>query len=293
MTKHPSIAAGYIAAIAQAILYSTMGIFASLLYSCGLTPQQVMVLRFVCTVFFLGLYILFFHGRKFISKQPAVYVQSIFFFLSAWLYLLSVSRIGAGLTTVLFYTFPAVVAIMNVVVYHERLSARIVISLLLSLTGIVFISGILSAGAITIDPIGILFAIGACVSFAIYSILIQKTSSDESSFTTTFTISLVCLAGSLVLFAGELPGLAGVTGVEIALASGLAILATIVPILLYIFAVGIIGATKASILSLAETPASLLLAFAILGETFDAFQLFGALLIVVSIAVVTIKPKGA
>ncbi|MEI3376683.1 MAG: DMT family transporter [Coriobacteriales bacterium] len=284
-------AVGYVAAIIQAVLYATMGIFAKLLYECGLSAQLVMVLRFSCTVVFLGLFILFFHGRKFISHQPAVYVQSIFFFLSAWLYFLAVERINAGLATVLFYTFPAIVAVLNVLVFHERITARVIIALALSLLGIVLISGVLAPGEAPLDPIGIIFAIAACTAFAIYSVLIQKTARTESSFTATFTISLVCLAASLVLFAGELGGLAHLGAKELALGSGLAILATILPIVLYIFAIARIGATKASIISIIETPSSLLLAWFILGETIDVFQGIGALLVVIAILSVTLKPK--
>lgn len=284
-------AIGYIAAIIQAVLYATMGIFAKLLYECGLSAQLVMVLRFSCTVLFLGLFILFFHGRKFISHQPAVYVQSIFFFLSAWLYFLAVERINAGLATVLFYTFPALVAVMNVIAFHEKIIARVIIALALSLCGIILISGLLAPGQAAIDPLGVIFAIAACTSFAIYSVLIQKTSRTESSFTATFTISLVCLVASLILFAGELGGLAHVGIKEFALGSGLAILATILPIVLYIFAIARIGATKASILSIIETPSSLLLAWLILGETIDVFQGIGALLVVIATLSVTVKPR--
>lgn len=291
MDKVQTQAAGYIAAIIQAVLYATMGIFAKLLYECGLSAQLVMVLRFSCTVLFLGLFILLFHGRKFISHQPAVYVQSIFFFLSAWLYFLAVERINAGLATVLFYTFPALVAVMNVIVFHEKITARVIIALALSLCGIILISGLLAPGQSAIDPLGVIFAIAACTSFAIYSVLIQKTSRTESSFTATFTISLVCLVASLILFAGELGGLAHVGIKEFALGSGLAILATILPIVLYIFAIARIGATKASILSIIETPSSLLLAWLILGETIDVFQGIGALLVVIATLSVTVKPK--
>ena len=55
MDKAQSQAAGYIAGIIQAVLYATMGIFAKLLYEAGLDAQLVMVLRFICTVIFLGL----------------------------------------------------------------------------------------------------------------------------------------------------------------------------------------------------------------------------------------------
>lgn len=280
---------GYAAGIAQAVLYATMGIFGKLLYACGLTAQLVMIMRFGCTVLFLGLFIAFFHGRKFLSHQPAVYVQSIFFFVSAWLYFLSVERMNAGLATVIFYTFPAVVAIMNVIAFHERLTWRVIVALALSLTGIVFISGVLTPEGLSIDPLGILYGIVACIAFAAYSVLVQKTARTESSFTATFSISLVCLVASLVLFNGEIGGLAGIGLYEIVLGCALAILSTILPIVLFIYAIGRIGATKASIVSIAETPSSLLLAFIILGETIDVLQALGSLLVIASIVVVTLK----
>lgn len=291
MSDESSHAAGYIAGVVQAVLYATMGIFAKLLYECGLSAQLVMVLRFTCTVFFLGLFILFFYQRKFISKKPYVYVQSIFFFLSAWLYFLAVERVNAGLATVLFYTFPTIVAVINIFAFHEKLTARVAVSLLLSICGIVLISGVLSPHQETLDPLGIFFAIAACTSFAIYSVLIQKVGKTENPFTSTFTISLICLAASIILFFGELGGLATITVKEAALGSGLAIFATILPIALYIFAIGHIGSTKAAIISIIETPSSLVLAWLILGETIDALQGLGALLVVIAILSATLKPK--
>ncbi len=291
MEKPSTNSIGYIAALVQAILYATMGIFGKLLYACGLSAQQVMVARFACTIVFLGIFIAIFHERKFISKQPAVYVQSIFFFLSAWFYFIAVERMNAGLTTVIFYTFPAVVAVMNVVVFHERFTWRILAALVLSILGITFISGVFSPANITPDPIGILFAIIACVAFATYSVLIQKTARSESAFTVTFSLSLVSLVASLIFFSGELSGFAHVSVYEIGIASALAILSTIMPIVLFIFAVKRIGATKASIISIAEAPASLLLAWVILGETIDIFQAVGSALIIAAILTVTIKTR--
>ncbi len=280
---------GYAAGIAQAVLYATMGIFGKLLYACGLSAQLVMIMRFGCTIVFLGLFIAFFHERKFLSRQPAVYIQSIFFFLSAWLYFLSVEHMNAGLATVIFYTYPAAVAIMNVFAFHERLTWRVITALALSLVGIVFISGAFAPEGVSIDPLGIFFAIVACIAFATYSVLVQKTARVESPFTATFSISLVCLVASLVLFNGELAGLSSIGFYEIALGSALAILSTIAPIVLFIYAIGRIGATKASIVSIAETPSSLLLAFIVLGETINGFQAIGSLLVIAAILVVTLK----
>ena len=45
---------GYVLAVAQAVLYSTMGVAAKYLYGTGLSPEQVILLRFLGTVVGLG-----------------------------------------------------------------------------------------------------------------------------------------------------------------------------------------------------------------------------------------------
>lgn len=285
---------GYATAIIQAIFYSTMGIFGKLLYATGLDAQQVMILRFLCTVAFLGALLLVWRKYPLFSKQAALYLQSAFFFVSAWTYLLAVEHMNAGLVTVVFYTFPAVVAVLDVIFFHARLTWRILLALALSAVGIVFISGLLEPGIIYIEPMGMAFAVISCLGFAVYSILIQRTARVDSSFTSTFSLGAVGLAASLVFFAPEVPAtFEGIDLYQIGLASGLAIIATILPIVLYIVSIRYIGATKASILSLIETPASLFLCWLILGETLSAWQFVGVICIVVALLVITVKTADA
>lgn len=145
-----------------------------------------------------------------------------------------------------------------------------------------------------LEPLGGAFSVLARLSFAGYSVIIHVTSSEESSFTSTFTMSTVCLVASLVLFAPEVPGaFMGFDLYRFGIASGFAIIATILPIVLYIVAIKYIGSTKAAILSLIETPASLFLAWLILGETLSVIQLVGAVVIVASVLVITLKGKDA
>ena len=41
---------GYAFAVLQAVLYSTMGILGKLLYATGMDSQQVVILRFLCSI---------------------------------------------------------------------------------------------------------------------------------------------------------------------------------------------------------------------------------------------------
>ena len=280
---------GCILAALQAILYSTMGIFGKLLYATGLGPEQVVLLRFFFSAVLLGVFLLAWRKQRLISRQPSVYVQAVFFFASALFYFLAVNRLTAGMTTVIFYSYPAMVAIGSSVFLREKFTAATAVALLLAMVGLVLVAGPLG-GEVQLDPLGVGEAIVSCASFAIYTLLIHKTARTDGPLTVTFTLSLCSLVAGCVVFAGHIPALAGISVTQIGLSCGLALASTIIPIVLYIEAVKRIGATKSSLIGVCETPSSLLLAFLILGETITLNQGVGSLFIVASILVITIPP---
>ena len=282
-------AVGYLAAVLQAVFYSTMGIFGKLLYATGMNAQEAVILRFLCTTVLLGVFMLIWRKERLVSRQPAVYLQAVFYFASAFLYFFAVERMNAGIATVLFYLYPAVVAAINLVAFHEKLAVTTVVAIVLALTGLVFVSGILG-GALVIDPVGIAFSIGSVIAFAAYTVAIQITGRTEGSFTVTFTLSWTSLLASCVIFAPSVPTMFSLTPYQIAIGCVIALLNTILPVVLYILAVKRIGGTKSSLISISETPFSLLFAFLILGETITFTDTIGIVLIIVSVILVTVAP---
>lgn len=282
-------AAGYLIAVVQAVLYSTLGIFGKLLYATGLDAQQVVVLRFLCATVLLGAFMLVWRKEPLISRQRAVYIQSAFFFGSAFLYFFGVERLNAGINTVLFYLFPIIVAAINLVVYHEKISKLTAAAMVLALMGLALISGI-TTGALVMDPVGIACALASALVFAIYTVLIQETGRTEGSFTVTFTISWVCLLISCIAFAPAVPAMFSLDLYQVAMGCAMALASTILPVVLYIQAVKRIGGTLSSLISISETPFSLILAFILLGETIDGMEAIGILFVVVSVVIVTAGP---
>lgn len=282
-------AVGYFFAVLQAVAYSTLGIFGKLVYATGLNAPQTVILRYLATTVILAVVMLVYRKQPLVSRQKSVYLQALFFFISTVFYFFAVERLTAGITTVIFYLFPAVVAVANVFVFKERFSPAIALSLVLAIAGLILVSGI-TAGDVILDPEGIAFGLVSCVSFAVYTILIQKMGRTEGSLTVTFTLSWTSLIASCIIFAPSIPAMFPLSLEQIALGAAIAALSTIVPILLYIVAIKRIGGTKSSIISISETPFSLLIAFIVLGETLTVTQGVGSCLIVASIAVVTIAP---
>ena len=280
---------GYVFAVLQAVLYATMGILGKLLYATGMDSQQVVILRFLCSTVLLGVFMLIWRKEPLVSRQKAVYIQAVFYFASAFLYFFAIERLNAGITTVFFYLYPAMVAAINLVVFHERITVAVAVALVLSIMGLILISGIIG-GELTLDPLGVVFALGAALSFAIYTVIIQVTGRTEGSFTVTFTLSWTSLIAACVVFAPAVPAMFHLSAYQLCIGCIMALACTILPVVLYIQAVKRIGGTKSSLLGISETPSSLLLAFFILGETIAPVEGVGIILIVASVVAVTIGP---
>ena len=276
-------------AVLQAVLYSTMGILGKLLYATGMDSQQVVILRFLCSTVLFGAFMLVWRKEALVSRQKAVYAQAVFYFASAFLYFFAIERLNAGITTVFFYLYPAMVAAINLAVFHERITVSVAVALVLSIMGLVLISGIIG-GELKLDPLGLVFALASALAFAIYTVIIQVTGRTEGSFTVTFTLSWTSLIASCIVFAPAVPAIFHLDAYQIAIGCTMALANTILPVVLYIQAVKHIGGTKTSLIGISETPFSLFFAFLILGETIAPMEGVGIVLIIAGIAAITVGP---
>ena len=270
---------GYGFAIAQAVLYSMMGIFGKLLYETGLSAQETVLLRYLATTVILGVVLLAWRKHRLVSREPMVYVQAAFFFVSTLFYFLAVERLSAGIATVIFYLYPVLVALLSLVVLHERFSAPTAVALGFAVGGLLLVSGV-AESEVVLDALGIVYGAISCVAFAVYTVLVQKAGRAEDPFA--------------LIFAPSVPTMLRLDGAQLGLGSLLAVLCTIAPMLLYIVAIKRIGGTRTALIGISQTPFSLLFAYLILGEQLTVLQGAGAALIVVGVAIVTAAPaKGA
>lgn len=287
---------GYTLAIAQAILYSTMGVACKFLYGTGLSTGQVVSLRYFGTVLVLGLFLLLWRKYPLFSRRPIVYVQGFFFVLCTILYYLSVRELTANVATVLFYAYPPMVALMAAVVFKERPSARTIVALAVSMLGIVLLSGVVAgivgSEDLVFSPLGVAYGIGSCVAFAIYNIIGQMAvGKKDGPLTMTFSMCVVGIVMCVIAYPGDIPTLINITPTQIGVALFMVVFNTIIPVVMLLEAIKRIGATMTSLIGISETPFAVLFAFVILGETLTGMQVAGSILVVLSILMVTLPSK--
>jgi drug/metabolite transporter (DMT)-like permease len=221
-------------------------------------------------------------------------------FNSIWTY--SVQFNGAAVATVLAYISPAIIAILSRWLLNEKITLVKAISIILSLTGTVLVSGAYAASAWKINSGGIVFGLLTGLFFAIYSLLGKKASERSiNSWTTllysfcgaTFFLLLFNLMTSLFTEESPLSSLLwlgdSVRGWTILFL--LAIGPTIGGFGLYMMSLGYLPATVVNLIATLEPALTAVWAYLLFSEQLTGLQLFGGFLILTGVILLRIGER--
>ncbi len=194
-------------------------------------------------------------------------------------------RITVALALLGFYTYPAMVAIANVVLRRERLDTARVVALGLALLGMIAVvaSQLDPAAGIRLDGIGIGLALGAAFSQTVFVVVSRDGYREVPTEQATAVVMLVTAIGAgavavIVGSAGSLVPPLGTPGLlPLLLFTG--IFAAAVPSLGFLAGIRAIGGLRAGILMLFEPVVGVALAAWLLSEDLAPIQLVGAVAI--------------
>lgn len=197
---------------------------------------------------------------------------------------------GASVSTVIQCNAPIFVTIMAWIIFKEALTKRKIIAVVLSVIGTVLISGILGMSAIQISGLGVAVALFSAIFYGSFSLFGKKLTGDYNSWTILLFIfgfaSLILLPFQIFNpspFPYQAPALFYFTG--------LIFIATISGFAIYTTALAHMQASIAAITATSEVVFAAVLAYFILGERMDTWQILGAVLIVSGVILVSL-PNG-
>lgn len=194
-------------------------------------------------------------------------------------------RITIALALVLFYTYPAMVAVVGVVLGRERLTGARLAALLLASAGVVLVlAGGLDAGAgIVVDPAGVLLALAAAACQTVFVLVSRHGYPEVGSDVATLVILVGTMFGAvaIALVGGAAPQLeAPVRSLDpwpIIVVAG--VLGAGLPSMLFLSAIRRIGGVRTGILMLFEPVVGVTLAALLLRESIGVPQLVGGALV--------------
>ena len=290
---------GYAMALAAATLWAVNGVISKVIIESGDVPaERLTEVRttgaFVLLVAALGVT----RPRSMRLRRAELPMLLTFGVLGLafvqWFYFVAISRLDIGVALLIQYIAPVLVALWARLAYHEPVRRRIWAALVLSILGIALLVELWNG--LTLDGLGVAAALGSAATFAVYILSAERAvrRRDPVSLVcygfllasifwallqpwTSFPIGLVDESVSLL---GRLEGLSLPVWL---LMAWMVVLGTIVPFALLAASLRHIPASRAAITAMFEPVAATVFAFAWLGESLDAFQLFGALIVLSAI----------
>ena len=213
-----------------------------------------------------------------------------------WVFLFeSYSYLSVATATLIYYFAPTLVIFVSAPLFKDKLSLKHILCAIISLVGMIFISGVLQS-EFTLSVSGILLAVGAMLLYATVIVLNRKANEVPTLERTTIQLSVsAIILLPYTLIADKILFL-GVDSTSIILLLVMGIVHTGIAYLLYFSAIGTLKSHTVAIFSYIDPTLAVILSFTVMQEGFSVFSLIGAILIILSsvlsqVNLKTNKPK--
>jgi DME family drug/metabolite transporter len=289
------LVAGFAVVLVAASLFGTLGPLSRFAYDAGMQPLPFVAWRgaigFVATAAFVAWRIG--AGRESLTRlgdldrgaRVSLAVAALAgFFLNLAMFI-AFDLVTVALALLAFYTYPVVVAVVNVALGRETLDRPRVVALVLAVAGIVAVvaSQLDPAAGIRLDAVGVGLALAAAGCQALFVIISRsgyRRVPASQAMSVVLATTVVC---SFVII--------GLTGAGDALAYPLrdpsvlpllaftGLFAAAIPSILFLTGIRLVGGTRAGILMLFEPVVGVALAAWLLDEGLAPIQVAGGLAI--------------
>ncbi|MFL7839089.1 MAG: DMT family transporter [Candidatus Promineifilaceae bacterium] len=222
--------------------------------------------------------------RTTILAGAAVAAYQVFFFAG-------VARTGVAVGTIVgIGSTPIAAGILTFLVFKTFPGRKWAVSTFLALIGCALL--ILSGGDLSVNGAGILLAMAAGTSYALYTLLTKQLLENKPRGA---VLSITFLIGSLlllpILFIGDFSWLAEPRGILVALHLG--VITVGAAYTLYAMGLSIISVAATATLTLAEPLTAGLLGIFLLGEQLSTMAVIGILLLLSGLMILVLNPRAS
>lgn len=280
---------GVIYVILSAILFGTMPLLARIAYAHGSNAYTVAFGRFLFGSIVLGIITLFVPDCTIrVSRSQIIELVklSVPYALMPILLYVSYTYIDSGMATTLHFTYPIAIMLIMVIFCKTRLNIKQIICAVICVVSM----ALLYTPNGQISVLGILLAVGSGIVYAVYIVLLGKSTVKElHSFILAFWISLMSAVeiGLIAMFSGNL--VFGLDAVGWAAEAGLALFATVFALVLFQKGVFLCGEVKASLFSTFEPLTGIVIGVIIFHEVLSLKEIIG-MIGILTVAVLLVIP---
>lgn len=289
---------GILFSLISALCFSTLGIFATALYSMGFSVQQALAWRFTFSSILLWAFLAVrttalkrrgcqsvMHGSAGLSH---LLLLALFGFTpQAGLYFITVKMLAPGITSLLLYLYPSFVLFISAIFLGRKPSKAQVFAVILSFAGCALTFFQPGAYPLLGLTLGVIVAL-AYSAYLVWGELVLH--HYDSIFATAVIMSVatfvywgwVLISGNSIRLPDSLMAWLSVLGI--------ALFATVLPITTLFAAMRKIGAANVSLISTIEPVSTVLLSLLVFHETLTPGRVVGGVLILTAVIVLQVKP---
>lgn len=288
---------GFVGAIVSACTFALLPLFSVPVMNAGMETPSVLIYRFLFGSAFILIGMLYMRVDLKISLGDLwrIVILAVLNDITALTQFYSFKFIDSGAAITIFSVYPVFTCLIMVLFFHEKLTLRTAVAIVLAVAGVGAVSGInLGAGSDAALLKGVSLALVAGLSYSLYMVLVPILRvGSMNSLKLTFYVFMLGL-GFLLIFTPFTPtGIQPIGSWEV---GGTLLLLGLVPTAISNFTliVGLrnIGSTLTSILGDLEPPVAMTVGVLALGESVTVVQVAGLVLIVLAVTIIILKKSG-
>ena len=278
---------GTVCGIAAAVFYGTNPLGAMNLYADGISTNSTLFYRFGIAVIILGVMMAVQRKSFALTRRELVTlaILGVFMSTSSTTLYFSFNFMDVGIASTLLFVYPVMVAVIMATFFHEKVTAATVIAILLSLAGIALLNQ--TGDGTSLSLWGVMLVMLSSLTYAIYIVVVNKSSLRMSSVKLTFYVLLFGLFTiyGYTLAMGETVQLL-VTPKQWLYATQLALMPTVLSLVLMVIAVHDIGSTPTAIMGAIEPITAVAIGVLVFGENFTPRLAIGIVLILTAVLLI-------
>ena len=279
----------YFFIITAGILWGTSGLFVNALAPYGFSSLQMTAMRGIVATISMPLYC-FFTDKTLFKISPLhlllCVLSGISMYGTSCFYYMSMRASSVSTAVMLMYTAPIIVMIFSVLFFGEKLTGKKLLAVGCMLVGCAFVSGII--GGFKFDAWGITAGFLAGLSYSSYNILtkIQMRMGIRPQSASLYCFIFMGILATTFSNPSELFLITAKDPIGILpFFVGIGLFTTVVPYLLYTFAMRALPAGTTSALGIVEPMSATVFSILFLSEKPGVFSVTGIVLIIAAVLI--------
>ncbi len=277
---------GTICGIVAAISYGTNPLGAMNLYKDDISANTTIFYRFGLAALILAAMMIV-QRKSFAVTRRELLILAVLGVLmgsSSSLYF-SFYFMDVGIASTLLFVYPVMVAVIMATLFKEKVTVSTVVSIALSLAGITLLYH--GGNGATLSTTGVLLVMVSSLTYAVYIVIVNKSSLRLSSVKLTFYVlvfGVLTILGYTAAMGQHIQLLT--TPAQWGYAAMLALVPTVISLVLMVIAVHDIGSTPTAIMGALEPLTAVAIGVMCFGEDFTARLATGIVLILAAVILI-------